>query len=118
MDINELNPTEAPAPMPHSGLGIASFIISIATLVAVVIIFGFAGYSEATNPGGVDETTAMTIGFAIIGSCLLLLIGAVLGIVGLFQEGRRRMFAGIGVGINGVLVLMVIGVIWLGLSYG
>ena len=49
-------------------------------------------------------------------SLLLLLVGLILGIVGLFQSDRRRTFAGIGVGINAVVGALIAAVFWFGMT--
>ena len=58
----------------------------------------------------------MAIGFAILFFLLLALIGLVLGIIGLFQTHRRRIFAGLGVGLTLLCAVLVVAMIVLGLS--
>ena len=53
---------------PHSGLGIASFIISLAAGAALVVLLGIAGVIES-QPGGMDEESA---GAVLVGLLLAL----------------------------------------------
>jgi len=110
-------------PIPEkqqSGLGVASFTLSLVSIVATIAVFGYAGYVEINTAGGVagDETQAMLIGFAIIACIALLLVGMVLGIVGLLQTERRRTLAAIGAGLNGLFAILIGVIMWIGLSQG
>lgn len=104
----------------QSGLGVASFVLSLVSIVATIVIFSYAGYIEATTDGGVagDSSVAMLIGFGIIGCVAMLLVGLVLGVVGLLQKERRRTLAAIGVGLNGLFVVLVGVIMWIGFSQG
>jgi hypothetical protein len=109
---------QAPAQLPHSGLGIASFVIGILAGIAMLAIFIYAGYAESTTPGGLseDSTAAVVIGLLVIGCGGLLLVGALLGIAALFISGHRKLFAIIGTVFNLVPIAMAIFLIVLGLS--
>jgi hypothetical protein len=106
----------APVSLPHSGLGTASFIISIPVGILLFVIFVIAGVMETTMPGGMDEESPMVI---LVGLCMLGLMGLDviafgLGIAGLCQRHRRKMFAVLGIlfstmVILGTIALMVIG---------
>jgi hypothetical protein len=104
----------------QSGLGVASFTLSLVSIIATVTVFGYAGYVEINTEGGVagNETQAMLIGFAIIACIAMLLVGMVLGIVGLLQTERRRTLAAIGVGLNGLFAILIGLIMWIGLSQG
>lgn len=108
----------------HSGLGIASFVIAIVVLllVAVSIVMLAASNPEsligAINEGMSDEELAKTMlskaPLLIVGTLVILFasfmtfIGAVLGISGLLQPNRKRLFAVLGTIINGGMVLFVL----------
>ena len=104
----------------QSGLGVASFTLSLVSIVATIALFGYVGYLEITAAGGVsgDDTVAMLIGFAIIACIAMLLVGVVLGIVALLQKERRRTLAAIGVGLNGLFAILIGVVMWIGISQG
>lgn len=102
----------------HSGLGIAAFITSITSAVSIFILIVIAGVIEVSTPGGMDEESAgaVVIGlllFAFVGTTL---VGLGLGIAGLVQKDRKKIYAILGVIFAAVtllvtLVVMVIGVL-------
>ena len=107
-----------PAPdRPQSGIGIASFVLAVLCGVATIGVFGYAGYVEVTTSGGVgaNETVATLIGLGILACGAALLVGLILGIVALFQRNRRRVFAAIGVGLNGLFVVLISLMMWIGM---
>ena len=102
----------------HSGLGIASFVISLLSMGLLVVTIAIAGYMEVTTPGGVDEesTAMIAVGLVIIlgaGGCILALI---LGIAGLLQKNRKIIFAIIGLVLSALMILSTIGLFVLGSS--
>ncbi|GGZ04281.1 hypothetical protein GCM10007169_21350 [Shewanella fodinae] len=103
---------------PHSGLGISSFIVSLVAAILIFITLVIAGNLANTTPGGLDENSraAMAIGFAIIGLVLLSLVALGLGIAGLFQKDRQKVFPILGTVFSSFTILGTIGLILLGLS--
>jgi hypothetical protein len=100
----------------HSGLGIVSFVIAIAVGLFEFILVAIAGVLEVTTPGGIDENSpaAILLGLALVGGLLVNVLGIGLGIGGLCQRYRSKLFAVLGVVIGsvvllGVLLLMIIG---------
>lgn len=108
----------------HSRLGIASFVTAVLTtvlfVVLLVVIFSAAGQLL----GGVDPqnvtpqdlernlqqspgTTGVlgVAGFGLVASPFLYLLGAALGIAGLIQKRRKRLFSVLGTVANGVIFL-------------
>ncbi|MEJ2497014.1 MAG: hypothetical protein P8Y43_05990 [Sulfurovaceae bacterium] len=79
----------------HSGIGIASFVISIVAGILIFIVLAIAGSIEASTPGGIDEnsTEAVMIGLAIIGLLFLNVLSVGLGIGVLLQKERKKIFA-------------------------
>ena len=99
---------QASPELPHSGLGIASFVISVLIGLGTFLIFVYAGIKETTLPGGVAEnhSIALMIGLSMVLMWILLFIGAVLGLVALFEKNRKKVFAVIGLTCNvGMLAL-------------
>jgi hypothetical protein len=102
--------------MKSSGLGIASFVVS---LLAGFIIFSIVIYGivmEIRTPGWIDEDTPdeMFLALLVLGSLLVSCVGLVLGITGFVQVGRSKVFPMLGVGFNAMIILGIIGLIVLG----
>ncbi len=100
----------------HSGLGIASFILSLGGGIVLFLLVVLAGYAEINTPGGLDEGAPMAVllGLGIIGAGLLEMVALALGVAGIVQHGRRRVLAILGVvfacgALLGTAGLMVIG---------
>jgi hypothetical protein len=101
----------------HSGLGIASTIISVVAAIGMFAMVVVAGVMEATTPGGIkeDEAAAVIVGLLIIGAGMAELAALGLGIAGAFQSDRNKLFPILGIvfsclTILGVIALMIIGV--------
>jgi hypothetical protein len=97
-----MNSEPPPIPMPpvrHSGIGIASFILSIFAALGIFALFCAAGIIQSTTPGGMDQRspTAIILGLCIIGMLALDLIAAGLGIGGVLQKERKKLFAVLGI---------------------
>ena len=95
-------------PLKNSGMGIASFIISLLIGPGLFFLILIAGVIEASTPGGMSETspTAVFLGLFMIFSVGLSIIGAGLGIAGVVQRDRKKTFAILGLIFN-ILVLIV-----------
>jgi hypothetical protein len=101
-------------PFKHSGPGIWSFIVSIVSAIFMMIIVVAAGVATASSPYGMDESVAIVIGFFMIAFLFVTLVALGLGIGGLVQKERKKIFAIIGTVISalticGVGILMLIG---------
>ena len=100
----------------HSGLGIASFIISIISGILVLFLLVIAGVMEVSTPGGIDENSAgaIILGMFLIALMFVSLVALGLGIGGLLHKERKRIFAILGtvfslVTIIGTIPLMILG---------
>jgi hypothetical protein len=85
--------------LKHSGLGVASFILSIVGIVGFFVLLIVAGVLENSIDGGVgaDDAVAIVIGllyFLIIG---IALVALGFGIAGLCQKNIKKLFAILGV---------------------
>lgn len=108
----------------HSRLGIASFVIAVLTtvlfIVLLVVIFSAAGQllgdvdPQSVTPQDLERnlqqspgTTGVlgVAGFGLVASPFLYLLGAALGIAGLIQKSRKRLFSVLGTVANGVIFL-------------
>ena len=100
----------------HSGIGIASFIISIVVGLLIFIVFIVAGVLAASTPGGIDEESALSIiiGLFIIAFILADLVALGLGIAGLVQKNRKKIFAVLGTIFSSVTIIGTVAIIIVG----
>jgi hypothetical protein len=102
----------------HSGFGIASFITSIVSGGLIFLLIVIAGFIEASTPGGMDEESVIAV---IIGLFILAFLGAAflglgLGIAGLLQMQRKKVFAILGTIFSAAALLGTMFIIALGLT--
>lgn len=82
----------------NSGLGIASFVISIVTGVMLITSLTVMGYLVQTSTSDQVDDSPMML-FAVLSIFLgfgFSVLGIGLGIAGLFQKGRAKTFAILG----------------------
>jgi hypothetical protein len=95
------------AGVPHSGLGIASFLIGLVVVllnVLLVLIAVLMGRGRRT-PEAV-ESVGLLLGVFFCTGVVGALVGLGLGVGGLFREDRNRTFAVVGVVLNLLVVLV------------
>jgi hypothetical protein len=92
----------------HSGYGIASFVISIAVGVLYVSILGLIIILAVIDPELTQSRPAILHIFTVMVMAGFLgnIVGAVLGISGLCQKNRKRLFAILGLVFNLVAVIV------------
>lgn len=97
----------------HSGLGIASFVISVSCFFLVVVVVALALATGSDNPDVIFAAPSLgaTIMIAMVVLNLAPLIGIGLGIAGLFARERRRTYAALGLALNGLMVAIMI-LVW------
>jgi hypothetical protein len=93
-----------PHELPHSGLGIASFILGLAAIGLVGILVVVA-ITEANRPHYPNDPLDTFAGLMVCGAGLLALVGGGLGIGGVCQSNRRKVFGIVGLCLNGTLLL-------------
>lgn len=95
----------------HSGLGIASFALSLLMGLIILGLVITAGVMEVTTPGGVDEESpqAVVLGCFLIIAMLADLAALGLGIGGLIQKDRKKIFAILGTVFSGLTLLGTLG---------
>src|SRR3712207_3446696 len=113
----------------HLRVGIASFAISVLTTVLVVILFvaasviGASAFGDVEDPQSMDpqslQDSPVLAGLALVGlgflACTALyLLGLALGVAGIVQRRRQRLFAVLGTVFNGLIVLVVVALIAFG----
>jgi hypothetical protein len=105
-----LDPYEEDGPSrEHSRFGIASFCLALVGGVMEFILLVIAGILEASAPGSMNEDSpqAMILGAGLIGGGVLCLVGLALGIAGLCESRRKKVFAILGVVLNALAILGV-----------
>ena len=110
-------PPPATPALRHSGMGIASFVLALIGFAGMFVTFAVAGALRASGvPTGDRDPASILVGLAVIVMGLVSLIAVGLGFGGLFQNGRRKLFASLGLGIAIFTVLSTAGLIILGIS--
>ncbi len=119
----------------HSRMGIASFVISILVVVAILALVvggpllissseGFDPQSfDPADPQSVDLSDPAVIALQVVGlgfivGVLLSFVGLGLWLAGVIQRRRKRLFAVIGAVLNGLVVLGVLSLVVLGVVLG
>jgi len=100
----------------HSGFGISSLIISSISGIAIFVIFVVAAVMEVSTPGGIEGNPmgAIIVGSSIIGMIILSLLALGLGICGLFQKERKKIFPIIGTVFSSFTVLSILSLMIVG----
>ncbi|MBW2409833.1 MAG: hypothetical protein JRF72_08550 [Deltaproteobacteria bacterium] len=96
--------------LKHSGVGITSFIISLLVAIGAFFLVVVAGIIETTTPGGMDENSvaAVVVGLFIFACIFLQIVALGLGIGGLIQKYRKKIFAILGTAFSGMTILGIV----------
>ena len=102
---------QPPVARRQSLLGVASFVIGILAAVTAFGLIVIAGVMEASTPGGIDEESAeaMIVGLGIFGVLAGNALGVALGIAGLIEPNKSRIFAALGIMGNLMVILGIVG---------
>ncbi len=108
----------SPTLPPYSGLGIASFAVSLIAAVLTLALIGICAALVHSQPDSLDEDSpmAMLVGMAMMVGVFAELAAAALGIGSLFQRDRRKLYGVLGLifaiaTLLGVAALIVFGLI-------
>ena len=107
----------APAPQKHPGLGIISVILAGLSGVGLIVTMVVAVMAAANDPAIFENEQApatVALGACVILGAFLSLVGVGLGIGGLTDRNRRKVFAVVGLAVNAVVILIVVGLMALG----
>ncbi len=104
----------------HSGLGIASFVLSLLSGFSIFALVVVSALLEAANPGAMNEESpiAVAVGlmlFFLLGLCLLA-IG--LGIGGMFQGSRKKIFCILGTAFSALTFFATVLLVLVGIMLG
>jgi len=92
-----------------SKLGVTAFLMAIGFPLFLLILFGISLAIEGrVDHEKVSKFDWFTICCLIIGGPIVHFTGLVLGIAGAFQKQRKRLFAVLGIVLNGLLVVSAI----------
>ena len=104
-------------PEKHSTIGIISLVITVAAGVIELGLFVAAGLLTSSVDGLTEESpVAAAIGLGIICMPAFMLIGTVLGVVGLFQKDRKKLFPILSVAISGIAICIFVLLLILGVA--
>jgi hypothetical protein len=121
-------------PIQHSGLGIASFIMAIVSIISFIgltisVVVLVSNTIDLTSLVDANGNRTMTdaelmdklgplIAYLILYPLLIVIvvIGLILGIVGLARQGYKKVFAVIGTVLNGLFLLSVFLLMIIGLA--
>src|SRR5262249_48489684 len=103
--------------LPHSGLGIFSCLVAVAVVIFSAGLFILLTIAETWDQAGLDDDSPQA---AVLFLLYMLnmsgaLVGLVLGIVGAAMPNRNKLFAGLGIGANSLLLLGLIAVFVVGI---
>jgi len=125
--FGEAPPAAAPS---QSGLGIASFVIALVSIVVMILGFvsAVASIGEFIQPDGTIDPesidpmelgASMMVGvLAVLGSLAISFVGLILGIIGLVAKNKRKVFGIIGVVLNALILVGFLGLVVLSIALG
>ena len=101
----------------NSGIGKASFILSVTVAILMLLTFFIIAIMEAKTPGGMDDSSFFMLSVGCFFILLLFadLVALGLGIGGIAKKECRKTFAAVGTSIAGATLLVVFLLIVLGL---
>jgi hypothetical protein len=104
-------------PLPHSGLGIFSCLVAVAVVFFSAGLFILFYIVEIRDQNGLDEDSPQA---AVLFLLYMLdmggaLVGLVLGVVGAAMPNRNKLFAGLGIGANSLLLMGLIAIFIIGI---
>jgi len=101
----------------HSGFGTASFILACVMTVCLVALVVAIGILATSTPGEVngESPIAVALGLGILGTLAVEVFAVGLGVAGLLQRDRKKVFAVLGLIISSITVLGVLSLLVMGL---
>ena len=102
---NPLQTVGAVTEQKHSGVGIASSIMGIAAIVLTVLPIIVAGAMDASTTDGLDDNAVVVVGGCGVALMAPGIVALSLGIVGLSQKDRQKMFPIPGTVLSSVMLL-------------
>lgn len=106
--------------LKHSGIGIAAFVGSLLSGIAIFILTIISIVVDVSTPGGMteDSLSAMIIGLLMILTLFGCFISLGLGVGGFFQKDRKILYSILGTAISAATIVAVGFIFLLGLLLG
>ena len=101
--------------LKHSGLGVASFVISLIAGVVEFLVIILAGVLEVQGQMSETSTVAVVIRMFIMLGIFANLVGVGLGIAAVVQNKAKKLFGALGLIFNSCLVLLILGLLFIGI---
>lgn len=98
----------------HKSSGIASFIIGVTCVIAMMAMVATAGVM--TNAGRATPEFNMIVGLGMISACFIDLIGIVLGVFGAADRSSKKVYPVLGLVLNALVVALFAVLVAVGLS--
>lgn len=108
--------SDPPVIVKQSGPGIASFVLSMVSLLGYIVSVALIGalispiLDVESNTLATNDNIVQKLGIAVLVVILFILmnvIGLILGIVGVSLKNRKKIFAILGLILNGVILLSI-----------
>ena len=99
---NVIEPGATPR-LRHSELGIAALIVTLLNIACLFGCFGFLVMLRINNQE-LGSGITMLVGLGIFAAFVAGLLGLVMGLVGVIQPGRKKLFAWLGLGFSVAVV--------------
>jgi hypothetical protein len=101
---------------PHSALGVVSLVIAVIAGLAMLVLFVTAAVLMEQSGGDLDEDSpeTMALGLCAFAAFGLTLVGLGLGVAGVLQKDRKKLFGTLGLVANALVILGSLGLICLG----
>lgn len=100
--------------LKHSGLGVASFVISMIAGVIEFFVIISAGVLEVQGQMSDASAVVMVVGMLIMLGMFANLVGIGLGIAAVVQNKAKKLFGVLGLIFNGCLILLILGLMFIG----
>jgi heme/copper-type cytochrome/quinol oxidase subunit 3 len=122
--FSEVPVSQPPVKLKHSGPGIASFMMSLVSLIGYIILTvmiinlfaHFSQYQTISPKVALQQTGTLLLPFIFLGSLLLNCSGLVVGIIGIALKNRKKAFAIAGLIINALIIIGFIALLAIGLA--
>lgn len=103
----------------HSGMGIASFVTSIVIGLSIMMCYFFIAFKTVASGGSIDSHSSFAIvtGLIILGLIMFDMIALGLGIAGVIQKDRKKIYAILGIIISAAMILSVVVLMFIGLAH-